>query len=66
MKVVKQATNVEEERELNLKKTVNIIDEVLQRNMEMKELAEVEEARDKTFDEFLTNYLDHINGKVDP
>mmetsp|Transcript_15670 Transcript_15670/g.24025 ORF Transcript_15670/g.24025 Transcript_15670/m.24025 type:complete len:141 (-) Transcript_15670:1199-1621(-) len=55
-----------EVKKIHINKTMNVIDELLQRQEELAEVAEVEASRDKTYDEFLETYIEHINGKIDP
>lgn len=45
---------------------MNIPDEMLLRQIELKEAAMTESKRDRTFDEFFEMYGDHIQGKIDP
>ena len=51
---------------ININKTMNIPDEMLLRQMELKEAALVEAKRDTTFEEFEKMYAEHIEGKIDP
>lgn len=54
------------EEALNVNKTVNIPDEMMQREKELRETAQEESKRDRTFEEFEAMYGDHLNGLIDP
>ena len=60
MKVMKDDTVI------NVNKTVNIPDEMLQRQVELKATAIEEAKRDRTYEEFEAMYGDHLAGLVDP
>jgi hypothetical protein len=47
------------------KRTLDIIDELEERAKMQKAFEEAEAKRDMTYDEFLSRYLDHIEGRVD-
>lgn len=69
MPIEKKPEKHEEEKEeytLNINKTKNVADDVLQREREMEAAALAEAKRDKTFEEFEAMYSDHIAGKIDP
>lgn len=55
-----------EETVLNVNKTINVPDEMQQRQKELKETALEESKRERTFEEFEAMYGDHLNGLVDP
>ena len=55
-----------EDEKFTINKTMNIPDEMLLRQNELKKNADLEQKRDRTFDEFFESYADHINGKIDP
>jgi hypothetical protein len=47
-------------------RTMHILDEIEEKLKSDKAFEEVEAKRDMTYAEFMTQYLDHIEGKVDP
>ena len=49
----------------NEKRTLDILDELEERTKMQKAFEEAEAKRDMTYDEFLSRYLDHIDGRVD-
>ena len=49
----------------NEKRTLDILDELEERAKMQKAFEESEAKRDMTYDEFITRYLDHIDGRVD-
>lgn len=49
---------------MRINKTLTVVDERLDRHLELKAEAEEEGKRDRTFEEFKTLYNDHIEGKV--
>ena len=51
---------------INSNKTVNIPDEMLCRQVELKATAQEESKRDRTYEEFEQMYGDHLAGLVDP
>ena len=46
-------------------RTLNIIDEIEERIKQQTQIDQVESQRDKTYEEFLGTYLDHIEGRVE-
>lgn len=55
-----------EETVININKTINIPDEMLQRQQELKSVAQEESKRDTTYEEFEAMYGDHLAGLIDP
>ena len=51
---------------INVNKTINIPDEMLQRQQELKMTANEEAKRDRTYEEFEAMYGDHLAGLIDP
>jgi hypothetical protein len=47
-------------------RTLHILDEIEEKLKSDLAFQEMETKRDMTYDEFMTQYLDHIEGKVDP
>ena len=51
---------------LHANRTLDVADEILARNLEMEKNFAHENTRDRTCQEFIAQYEDHINGEVDP
>lgn len=51
---------------ININKTINIPDEMMVRQQELKTVAQEESKRDRTYEEFEAMYGDHLAGLVDP
>lgn len=49
-----------------MNRTKDIPDEMLMRQIELKQIAVEEAKRDKTFEEFSDTFKDHLEGNVDP
>lgn len=58
--------NQDESIKINSNKTLNIPDELLERQLHLKMEADENATRDRTFEEFKNMYGDHLLGKVDP
>ena len=59
-------SKAEKGEHLQINKTLDIPDDVLQRNIILEKNAVAEAKRDRTFEEFSQMYEDHILGKIDP
>ena len=51
---------------LNLNRTKDVPDEMLMRQLELKQVAVEEAARDRTFEEFQDSFKAHLEGTADP
>ena len=58
--------NQDESIPINVNKTLNIPDELLERQINLKKEADESAKKDTSYEEFKNIYGDHLLGKVDP
>ena len=64
--MLRDVTIEKDDKPLHANRTLDVADEILARNLEMEKNFAHENTRDRTFQEFVAQYEDHINGEVDP
>ena len=64
--MLRDMTLEKDDKPLHVNRTLDVADEIHARNIEMEKNFAHENTRDRTFEEFIAQYEEHIEGQVDP